>query len=82
MFSSELCREFVYGTEIECIASCPRSELLALGTRDGHLRCNNWISEDSIFEYNMPANAIPTTLQFGTDEQWFVCCSDQEKATS
>lgn len=67
MIAGRLCGDFVCGVEVESVAASPSSEMVAVGTRDGHLRCIDWISGQPVFEDNMLDNSSISSMQFGTD---------------
>lgn len=82
MSTGELRNDVVFGSEVECVASCPTNEVVAVGTRDGRLRCRDWVSGQFVFEHSLQDNCTISTMQFGVDGKVLVCGSDLGMATA
>lgn len=82
MESGQLCHEFVFDAEVECAAASPTSDIFAVGTRDGRLRCVNWGSEQIVFEHSMPDIDAISAVQFGGDGKMLACGTAMGNATS
>lgn len=82
MITSELRGEITYGAAVECVASCPQREIVALGTRDGQLRCTDWKSERYIFEGAMPDSGAVSAVEFDGEGRVLVCGTEVGIATS
>lgn len=82
MVSGQLCQEFLYDVEVECVVKCPFSEIVAVGTRDGGLFCMNWVSEQRLLEHSLDDRTAISSLQFSNDGKALVCGSALGEATA
>lgn len=82
MVTGEPCRAFAYGSEVQCVATGPTSQIITVGTRDGRLRSTHWISGQCVFEYCTLGNGAISAVQFGTDGNFLVCGSTVGQGTS
>lgn len=80
--AGELCHDLVFCAAEECVTSCPDSEMVALGTCDGLLRCMNWKSGQCLFEYITLDHSAISSMQFGTDGTVLVCGNALGESTS
>lgn len=82
MITGDLINEIVYGAHVDCVAKCSASEMVAVGTGDAYLRCRDWISGESLFEYRMADNGSISAVQFGADGKVLVCGNTLGSATA
>lgn len=80
--AGELCHDLVFCAAEECVTSCPDSEMVALGTCDGLLRCMNWKSGQCLFEYITLDHSAISSMQSGTDGTVLVCGNALGESTS
>lgn len=79
MANGRLCRNFSYDAEVESVDACPMSHMFAVGTRDGRLRCIDWISQDIVFDFEVPECGGNTALRFRADGEILVLGSAEGK---
>lgn len=61
---------------------CPTNELIAIGTRDGYLRCTNLESQECVFEQRVLDDAAVVAVQFGPDEKVLISGDSLENSTA
>lgn len=72
--TAKLCRTFTYTVEVGSVTASPTSSIVAVGTRDGHLQCMDWVSGTCVFANDVAIEGI-TALKFRADGNILVCGS-------
>lgn len=77
-----LCNNFRCGAPVECLSASHKTKIVAIGTRDGRLRCVDRESAQCVFEHRPVGDVAVTAVMFGANGRMLVCGSAVGKAIS